>query len=71
MKNKLTLAHNAFKKARTDAGENFNIKAYTGNMDWKFGSEIRAGDELRFESERLLGYMYSSNAIKSNTTVLG
>ena len=58
LKNNLTLEHNAFKLARATAGENFDIRSYTGKMDWKFGREIRAGDELRFESERLLGYMY-------------
>jgi len=63
LKNSLTLEHNVFKLARTAAGESFNIKNYCGDMEWKFGREIRAGDELRFESERLLGYMYSGLAV--------
>ena len=63
LKNSLTSEHNTFKTVREEAGKSFVIKDYSGPMDWKFGREIRAGDELRFESERLLGYMYSGLAI--------
>ena len=63
LKNSLTLEHNVFKAAREEAGESFNIRNYSSDMEWKFGREIRAGDELRFESERLLGYMYSGLAV--------
>jgi len=32
--------------------------SFKGLTEWKWGVKIRAGDELRWESERLLRYMY-------------
>ena len=71
LKNKLTSEHNKFKSKRDELGELFDIKRYDGDMDWKFGREIRAGDELRFESERLLGYMYSGVVIATTPLLWG